>query len=104
MDHHEKLFVVKIDAANNTVWVGDEKYLFSSEFDIVDTQLLDEVKDGEWLNIKIRYAHKGAKAQVIKSSAGHRIRFEEPQRAVTPGQAAVFYRDKKLIGGGWISL
>lgn len=104
MDHHEKLFVIKIDAKDNTVWVGDEQYLFASEVDVVDPHLLGDLQEGEWMNVKIRYQHKGSLAQVFRQGSGFKLKFREPQRAVTPGQAAVFYRDKQLVGGGWITL
>lgn len=104
MDHHEKLFVIKIDATDNTVWVGDEKYLFANEVDVIEPHLLGSIQDGETMNVKIRYQHKGSLAQVFKTEKGFRLKFQEPQRAVTPGQAAVFYRDKELVGGGWIIL
>jgi tRNA-specific 2-thiouridylase len=104
MDHHEKLFVIKIDADTNTVWVGDEKDLFKSEVEVVDTHLLSQIEDGETLNVKIRYAHKGSLAKVFKTDKGLRFEFTEPQRAITPGQAAVMYREKQLLGGGWITL
>ncbi|MFM6928122.1 MAG: tRNA 2-thiouridine(34) synthase MnmA [Bdellovibrio sp.] len=104
MDHHEKLFVIKIDAADNTVWVGDEEHLFANEVDVVDPHLLGELQEGELLNVKIRYQHKGSLAQVFKTENGFKLKFQEPQRAVTPGQAAVFYRERELVGGGWITL
>ncbi len=104
MTHHEKLFVIKIDADTNTVWVGDEKYLFRNEVDAVDVHLIDDVKDGEVLEVKIRYAQKGSLAKVYKTASGLHFDFLEPQRAVTPGQAAVMYRNRQLLGGGWITL
>lgn len=104
MSHHEKLFVTGIDAATNTVWVGDEKYLYRETVDVVDTHLIDQVQDGEILEVKIRYAAKPALAQVVKTDKGFTFKFQEPQRAVTPGQAAVMYRQKALVGGGWITL
>ena len=104
MDHHEKLFVVKIDAQDNSVWIGDEKYLYSHQIKVVDPRLLSEIADGEIVNVKIRYQHKGSPAKIEKTSTGLLLNFMEPQRAVTPGQAAVFYRDKELVGGGWITL
>lgn len=104
MDHHEKLFVIKIDAADNSVWVGDESHLFAHEVDVIEPKLLGDVQDGEMMNVKIRYQHKGSLAQVFKTATGYKLKFQEPQRAVTPGQAAVFYREKELVGGGWIVL
>jgi tRNA-specific 2-thiouridylase len=104
MTHHEKLFVIKIDTETNTVWVGDEKYLYRQDVDIVDGHLIDQIQEGEILEVKIRYAHKGSPAKVFKTEKGFHLEFLEPQRAVTPGQAAVMYRDRQLLGGGWITL
>ena len=105
MTYHEKLFVLKIDAQDNTVWVGDEKYLYHDEVDVIEPHLLSNILDGENLNVKIRYQHKGAEAQIQKTEYGFKLKFKEPQRAITPGQAAVFYRDQNiLVGGGWIKI
>lgn len=104
LDHHEKMFVLKIDAETNTVWIGDEQYLYSEEVTVIEPKLLSEVKDGELMNVKIRYSTKGYPALVFKTEEGFKVKFKEPQRAVTPGQAAVFYREKELVGGGWITL
>ena len=102
LDYHESLFVLKIDPISRTVWVGEEKYLFTENFDTETCNLLDKVEDGERLRVKIRHHHSGAWAKLFVTDKGFNIRFEEPQRAVTPGQAAVFYRDSQLVGGGWI--
>lgn len=104
LDHHEKMFVLKIEADTNTVWIGDEQYLYASEVDVIEPKLLSDVQDGEEMNVKIRYSTKGYPAQVFKTDKGFKVKFKNPQRAVTPGQAAVFYRDKQLVGGGWITL
>ncbi len=104
LDHHEKLFVIKIDSKDNTVWVGDEKYLYADEVDVIEPKLLSPVTDGEVMDVKIRYSTKGNSAQIFKTETGFKLKFKEPQRAVTPGQAAVFYRGKELVGGGWITL
>lgn len=103
MDHHEKLFVIKIELETNTIWVGDEQYLFEKELIVERPHYLDQIQDGESLSVKIRYAHKGASASVhVLPENKLKVVFEEPQRAVTPGQAAVFYRGPQLVGGGWI--
>ncbi len=102
LDHHEKLFVIKIDTKDNTVWVGDEEYLFSQEMDVGPCQFLDDVHDGELVQVKIRYSVGGYPAKVYKTTQGFRVRFDKPQRAITPGQACVLYRGRQLVGGGWI--
>jgi tRNA-specific 2-thiouridylase len=104
MTYHEKLCVIKIDASDNTIWVGDERYLYAHEVEVIEPQWLSEIVDGSEYDVKIRYQHKAARAVVSKTSRGVRLLFSEAQRAVTPGQAAVFYKDQKLIGGGWITL
>ncbi|MCB0342338.1 MAG: tRNA 2-thiouridine(34) synthase MnmA [Pseudobdellovibrionaceae bacterium] len=100
----EPLYVVKIDADTATVWLGRDESLYSRELDIFDTNLLDEVEEGERLKVKIRFHHGGSWAHITtKNQKGSfHIEFEEPQRAITPGQAAVFYRGEQLVGGGWI--
>ena len=55
------------------------------------------------MTVKIRYSHPGTRATLtLFDSNRARIRLHEPQRAVTPGQAAVLYDDDIVIGGGWI--
>jgi tRNA-specific 2-thiouridylase len=53
--------------------------------------------------VRIRYRHHGASATVTPTLDGFEVRFEDPQRAITPGQAAVIYRDDEVIGGGFIA-
>lgn len=97
------LFVIRIDAESGRVWVGDEKYLFADRMEIESLHLLDSISPDEKLRVKIRYAHKGALATLnFKESGKMEVLFDEPQRAITPGQAAVIYREQQLIGGGWI--
>lgn len=102
MTHHEKLFVIRLDSSTQTVWVGDEKYLFQNEMEIKDVNWLTQWSEGERLRVKIRYHHPGSWAHLKKTESGYALVFDDPQRAITPGQAAVFYRDKELVGGGWI--
>lgn len=104
----EPVYVIKIDAKTRDVWVGEESYLFVSTARVHQAHFIDELNDGERLKVKVRFQHKGAWAKVSRKLASAaqipelHIEFEEPVRAVTPGQAAVFYRDQQLVGGGWI--
>ena len=96
------LYVLKTDPETREVWVGDEKYLFSNEMLIHDCHWLEEPVEQDYL-VKIRYAHPGARARFEKlTSDKMKVYFYQKQRAITPGQAAVFYKDNRLIGGGWI--
>lgn len=104
MTYHEKLFVVRIDAIDNTVWVGDEKHLYAEEVEVIEPKWLADVEDNQDYEVKIRYQHKASMARLIKTERGFKLIFAESQRAVTPGQAAVIYKNQKLIGGGWITL
>jgi len=98
-------YVVDLDAETNRVIVGDVEDLVCDEFEIDRTnwiarELPDEDVDA---TVKIRYSHPGTPATVT-SLENHRarIRLHEPQRAITPGQAAVIYDGDVIIGGGWI--
>jgi tRNA-specific 2-thiouridylase len=106
MSHHEKLFVIKIDPVTKEVWVGDEKYLFNNQMKISNVSWITQYERlDEPLTIKIRSTHKGAIGRLSKSHDQENVyivKFDEPQRAITPGQAAVFYHGNQLLGGGWI--
>jgi tRNA-specific 2-thiouridylase len=97
------LYVVRIDASTNTVWLGEEEHLYSRTLTMTRSNWLEDVRDGDEYTVKIRFQHKGAPARVKARDDGRfEVEFFEPQRAITPGQAAVFYRGKQLVGGGWI--
>jgi tRNA-specific 2-thiouridylase len=97
-------YVVDIDPATSSVIVGDEEDLVRDEFG-VDRVTWHAGEPGKPLQVtvKIRYAHPGTKATLepLPGQRG-RIILDEPQRAVTPGQAAVFYDGDRVVGGGWI--
>lgn len=104
IDSQEPLFVTKIDAKTNQVFVGPESLLFSGEMSVKNTNWLMEPEMDEEYLVKVRYRHAGVKAKITKNDSGKiQVAFNNPQRAVTPGQAAVFYKGDKLCGGGWIS-
>lgn len=102
LDHHEKMFVIKVEAKSKTVWLGEESYLYAHDLILRDTKLMDQLNEDSVYTVKIRYQHKGAPARIHKEGDGFKVSFLEKQRAITPGQAAVIYKDKKLVGGGWI--
>ena len=101
----EKLFVTRIDAETARVFVGPEEALYSASMQVADLRLPapGALSDGERVGVKIRYAAPEAGATVHFQPDGTlRVEFDAPQRAVTPGQAAVFYRDDMVLGGGVI--
>jgi tRNA-uridine 2-sulfurtransferase len=98
-------YVVDIDAEHNRVIVGDADDLVCDEFEIdrVTWIVRDLPNEDVDLMVKIRYNHPGTPATVMPLENGRaRIHLLEPQRAVTPGQAAVIYAGDVVIGGGWI--
>ncbi len=100
----EPLYVVKIDPEDASVWLGSEEHLYSSCLKLSRLNWLDEVKVGDEFRVKIRFQHRGSPARVVGLNENEmNVEFLEPQRAVTKGQAAVFYRGNQLVGGGWIA-
>lgn len=98
------LFVLGFNKDRNEVIVGEENKLYKKEITITDINLLlvDEIKEELEVEVKTRYSSKSAKARIIQENENIRITFEEPQRAITPGQSAVFYIDDIVVGGGKI--
>jgi len=97
-------YVIDIDPATASVIVGEAEDLVVEEFEI-DNAMWHGAECGEPFEatVKIRYGHPGAKATVEPQANGHaKVRLHAPTRAVTPGQAAVCYRDDVVLGGGWI--
>ena len=97
---NKPLFVVKIDKSE--VWLGGEKDLYSQAAEVVNVHWLDRAEPGEKLNVKVRFHDKGSLAHVYKNKDSYLIRFVEPKKALTPGQSAVFYRKRQVLGGGII--
>ena len=64
--------------------------------------LVDEIKEEIEVDVKLRYTPKSAKAKIKQNGKQIKITFNEPQRAVTPGQSAVFYIGDIVLGGGKI--
>lgn len=101
----ERIFVNRIDVEKNRVVLGENERLFTTSlyFNHANPMGVKEFKEGENFLVKIRYSHKGTKGRIhIEEKDLIRIDFEEPVRAVTPGQAVVLYRDDYVAGGGII--
>ena len=99
------LYVVRVEAEENRVVVGEAEELLGYEFTAagVNWVAFDEPTEPVRAEVRVRYRHEEAPATVTPLEGGRvRVRFDEPQRAVTPGQATVFYRGEEVLGGGWI--
>lgn len=98
------LFVLGFNPVRNEVIVGEESELYKKEILVTDINLLlvDEIKEPIDVEVKTRYSAKVAKAQIMQNGNEIKVVFEEPQRAITPGQSAVFYADDIVLGGGKI--
>ncbi len=99
------LFVLGFNSAKNEVIVGEENELYKKEITLTDINLLllDEIKEWMDVEIKIRYSSKMAKAKIKQEGNTIKAIFNEPQRAVTPGQSAVIYLEDFVVGGGKIN-
>lgn len=99
-------YVVDLDAERNRVVVGDEGALERERFEVERCNWIpfEQPPGPVEATVKIRYNHPGTRATIEAGRDGRAtIVLHEPQRAVTPGQACVFYRDDLVLGGGWIT-
>jgi tRNA-specific 2-thiouridylase len=100
------LYVVDLDPKNNRVIVGDDSMLASVEFVVERCNWIpfDEPAQPFEAAARIRYNHPGTPATITPQPGGSAlVQLSTPQRAVTPGQACVFYQDDLVVGGGWIA-
>jgi tRNA-uridine 2-sulfurtransferase len=100
------LYVIQISRANKQVIVGGDEHLYSRTLRARRTNLIsvDELREPMRVTVKIRHRHEPAPAAIERSGTDEIVvTFDEPQRAVTPGQAAVFYDRDVVVGGGWIA-
>ena len=119
VSYKEPLYVIKLDKAKNEVIVGTEKELYTDELmanelnflvDISslrsETKIQNNLQNNEQQEIeieaKIRYRSKPAKATLKIEDNIAKVKFSEPQRAITPGQSVVFYLNNIVLGGGKI--
>ena len=104
ISHPTPLFVLGFNKLKNEVIVGEQEELYKKEILVNDINLLlvDEIKDWIEVETKTRYSAKSAKAKIIQEEDKIKVIFDEPQRAITPGQSAVFYIGDIVLGGGKI--
>ncbi len=99
------LYVLQLDPVTRRVTAGHQEELLTRKLFVSGVNWIAELGLHEpcSLQVKIRHRHEGAPAMVEDLGNGRAaILFEEPQRAITPGQAAVFYQGDDVVGGGWI--
>jgi tRNA-uridine 2-sulfurtransferase len=99
------VYVVALDRANNRLIVGEEAELRSATCEVRNVNWIpfEQPEGPVRAHVRIRNRHQPAEAEIIALDATTaRVAFREPQRAITPGQAAVFYSGEQVLGGGWI--
>ncbi len=103
--NEKPLYVLQIERGKNRIIVGEADQLESIEFTAkgVNWVAFDIPAVPVRAEVKVRYRHEPAPATIHALPDGQaRILFDEPQRAITPGQATIFYNSEEVVGGGWI--
>lgn len=98
-------YVLKIDVPRNALVVGKREELYKKSFVASGVNWISIAEPDEPVRAKVRIRYRAAEApaQITLIDAGRvKVDFDEPQPAITPGQAAVFYDDDVVAGGGWI--
>lgn len=101
-------YVLDMDLSANRLIVGPGELLYSrglvaGEINWINRRAKEKAREGLKASTKIRYRHPGAASTVTLLEDGRvSVEFSEPQKSVTPGQAAVFYDGDEVLGGGWI--
>ena len=101
----EPRYVVGVDATTAVVTIGRRDDLAVAECRVRGVSFTsgEPPGDGAEVSVKVRYRSPAVAATVWHEGDHHRVRFAAPQVAVSPGQAAVFYRDQEVLGGGTIT-
>jgi tRNA-uridine 2-sulfurtransferase len=100
------LYVIQISGADKQVIVGGDEHLYSRTLRTRRVNLIsvEDVREPMRVAVKIRHRHEPASAVIERADNDEiLVTFDVPQRAITPGQAAVFYEGDIVVGGGWIA-
>ena len=101
----QPLYVTGIDSEHNRIVVGVQDELLGDEFTAMGVNWIARANLTEPVRaeVRVRYRHTAAPATITPlPDKRAQVKFDEPQRAITPGQATVFYRGDEVVGGGWI--
>ncbi len=101
----EPYYVIRLDVKKNRLVIGSKSDLVASQCTVKHINWIGAPAPDEPISVRtrIRYRHKEADSVLAPlDSSTALVRFSKPQYAITPGQAAVFYQDAKVLGGGWI--
>ncbi|HWN97764.1 MAG TPA: aminomethyltransferase beta-barrel domain-containing protein, partial [Blastocatellia bacterium] len=101
----DPLYVVKIDVPRNRLIVGKRDDLYGKTLFAAGVNWLSIGRPERSVRAKVRIRYRAAEAEAVVVPMGAskvRVEFDEPQAAITPGQAAVFYDHDVVLGGGWI--
>ena len=105
MSKKNPVYVKEIDAINNRVVVAEKEYIKSSSIIVERVNLLTKHKIND-VYVRVRSSGKLLKAKISKLDNLYQVQLNEPEVAVSPGQACVFYKNDKngtrWLGGGWI--
>jgi len=100
------LYVIQISGAQKQVVVGGDEHLYSRRLHAKRVNLIsvEDLEESMRVTVKIRHRHEPAPATIERTDIDEiLVTFDEPQRAITPGQATVFYDGDVVVGGGWIA-